>query len=545
MKSRWLISIFTGVIVVITVILYIFNHRIKRFRGQRPNILFCLGDDISFPHMGSFGCSWVSTPAFDRVASEGVLFMNAYTPNAKSAPSRASILTGRNSWQLEEAANHFCYFPQNYKTYAEVLDENGYFVGSTGKTWAPGDPGTINGKRRELTGPEWSDLKLKPSTTGISNIDYAGNFRKFLDDKPENEPFCFWFGSLEPHRSFEYGSSLRLAGMSTEMIDTVPGFWPDNEIVRTDMLDYSYEISHFDEHLSRMLEILEKKGMLENTIVVVTADNGMAFPRAKGQVYEYSNHLPLAIMWKNGIRKPGRKVSDYVSFIDFAPTFLEVAGIKDTEAGMQKITGRSLTDLLYVTGGKRASRERESVLIGKERHDIGRPDDQGYPIRGVVRNGYLYLRNFKTDRWPAGNPETGYLNVDGSPTKTEVLKTLRIDSMRRCWELSFGKRGEEELYNVSLDPFCLNNLADSAGYEELKNDCSAELMRRLRDEGDPRVLGQGDIFDEFLYSGKERDFYNRRMNGDTLIPSWVNRDDFNYVPDEEQYSGINIIKKDK
>ena len=94
------------------------------------------------------------------------------------------------------------------------------------------------------------------------------------------------------------------------------------------MLDYAYEIEYFDSQLVKMLEILEKRGELENTIVIVTADNGMPFPRAKGQVYELSNHVPLAIMWGKGIKNPGRKIFDFISFIDFAPTLLEAAGIE-------------------------------------------------------------------------------------------------------------------------------------------------------------------------------------------------------------------------
>ena len=102
---------------------------------QRPNILFAIADDASFPHMGAYGTDWVKTPAFDRVAREGILFMNCYTPNAKCAPSRSCILTGRNSWQLEEAANHWPFFPKKFKTYAESLTDNGYFVGYTTKGW--------------------------------------------------------------------------------------------------------------------------------------------------------------------------------------------------------------------------------------------------------------------------------------------------------------------------------------------------------------------------------------------------------------------------
>lgn len=104
--------------------------------GQRPNILVCMADDASWPYLGAYGCSWVETPNFDRVARDGLLFDNAYTPNAKCAPSRACVLTDRNSWQLKEAANHWATFPLEFKTYAEALQDFGYSAGVTGKGWA-------------------------------------------------------------------------------------------------------------------------------------------------------------------------------------------------------------------------------------------------------------------------------------------------------------------------------------------------------------------------------------------------------------------------
>jgi arylsulfatase A-like enzyme len=97
--------------------------------SKRPNIFFALADDISYPHMGAYGMDWIKTPAFDRVAGEGILFTNAYTPNSKCSPSRASILTGRNSWQLEAGANHIVDWPEKYKTFTDALSAAGYHVG--------------------------------------------------------------------------------------------------------------------------------------------------------------------------------------------------------------------------------------------------------------------------------------------------------------------------------------------------------------------------------------------------------------------------------
>ena len=149
-----------------------------------------------------------------------------------------------------------------------------------------------------------------------------------------------------------------------------------------------------------------------------------------------------------------------VSFIDFAPTFLELAGIPYEESGMQSSPGKSLTDIIYSEKEGRVNPERDILLIGKERHDYSRPKNQGYPIRGIVSDDYLYLYNYDISLWPAGNPEIGYLDIDGSPTKTEILRQFRTNENDFYWKLSMGKREtNEEFFNLTKDSECMNNLA--------------------------------------------------------------------------------------
>jgi len=495
-----------------------------------PNILFAIADDASFPHMGAYGADWIKTPAFDRVAREGVLFMNAYTPNAKCSPSRSCILTGRNSWQLEEAANHVPYWPSKFKTYVEALGENGYFTGFTAKGWAPGDPGEVNGKRRALTGPSFNKYETEPPTPAMNKNDYAANFEDFLNQKPDSLPFCFWYGSTEPHRRYTFKSGAEIGGKSIDEIDEVPEFWPDNDTVRHDMLDYAFEIEYFDQHLMRMIETLEESGELSNTIIVVTSDNGMPFPRVKGMAYEYSNHLPLAIMWPAGINNPGRKIEDFVSFIDLAPTFLDLAGLSVEEAGMEPVQGKSLRTIFSSEKDGQVEETRDYVLIGKERHDLGRPNDTGYPIRGIVTADYLLLKNYEPDRWPAGNPETGYLNTDGSPTKTWILNHRTDPENDQYWEMNFGKRPPEEFYQISRDPECINNLALHPEFQTIKAQLEEKMIDDLKQQNDPRMFGRGQIFDEYTYSQDNRNFYERYMKGEELNHGWVNDSDFEPEP---------------
>lgn len=482
-----------------------------------PNILFAIADDWSFGHAGAYGCKWVKTPAMDRVARDGILFTQAYTPNGKCSPSRASIITGRNPWQLKEAGNHWSVFPPEFISFPEALGAQGYFVGMTGKGWGPGIAKNAAGESRQMTGKAFDARRLSAKPTkGISPADYAGNFSDFLDAVPKGQPWSFWYGGHEPHRGYEYGSGAAKGGKKTSDIDRVPSCWPDTEAVRNDMLDYAYEVENFDLHLSRMLSELEKRGLLENTIVVVTSDNGMPFPHAKGYAYNESNHLPLAIMWPKGIAKPGRVVDDYVSFIDFAPTFLEVAGVDERKTGMAPITGRSLTEIFESEKSGHVIPQRDHVLIGKERNDVGRPNDEGYPIRGIVKDGMLYLHNFEPSRGPAGVAETGYKDTDDSPTKTVVLATEKDPELKHYFEASFGILPADQLFDLRTDPDCMKNLASAVSFASLQ----MQLFDALKKQDDPRMLGNGKIYDQFPYGNEsKRNFHERIMRGEKITPT--------------------------
>jgi N-sulfoglucosamine sulfohydrolase len=491
----------------------------------RPNILFCISDDQSFPHASAYGTTWVKTPAFDRVAREGVLFTRAYTPNAKCAPSRSIIITGRNSWQLEAAANHVPNFPDKFKSFVEALGEQGYTTGMTGKGWAPG-----NANGRLLTGKQYAKQKARPPAKGMSNNDYAANFKDFMDAASADAPWCFWYGATEPHRGYEFKSGENYAGKKPSDIDAVPAFWPDNETVRHDMLDYAFEIEHFDAHLGRIIQLLEERGQLENTLIMVTADNGMPFPRVKGQTYELSHHLPLAIMWKKGIASPGRVVEDYVSFVDFAPTIIQAAGLDWAGVGMSPTPGKSLFDIFTSTQAGQVNPARDHVLIGKERHDLGRPHDGGYPVRGMVKNGMLYILNYEIDRWPAGNPETGYMNTDGSPTKTHILDHRTDPAEAKYWQWNFGKKVAEELYDLQKDSACINNLALNPEKAPIRKAMQEQVLAELKAEGDPRALGNGAIFDAYPYAQDSRGYYERFKAGGKVRAGWINPSDIAPAP---------------
>lgn len=491
---------------------------------QRPNILFIIADDAGL-ELSAYGCTWVNTPGFDYVAKNGVLFKQAYTPNAKCAPSRSSILTGRNPWQLDAAMNHWIYFPSYFKVFPEVLHENGYNVGLTGKGYAPGKVLWEDGSARQLLIKSYSQHKLDPPTTHISKNNYSRNFEDFLDQHQAGKPWFFWMGFEEPHRAYEYKSGITKGGKRPEMVNRIPKYYPDAPDTRIDLLDYAMEIEYMDSHIMRTLELLKKKNLLDNTIIVVTSDHGMPFPRVKGNQYENANHIPMAIMWPSGIQHPNRAINDYVNMTDLAPTFLELAGVSHKASGMRPIQGKSLVNILKSSKSGQVEADRNFQLVGQERHDFGRPGDVGYPVRGLHKDGWLALKNYEPSRWPACNPETGYLNCDGGTIKTMLLQDRRNGKNVEYWKLCFGKRPEIELYHLKNDPDCVINLATQPKYARVAKKMLAEMEQKLKEQGDLRMAGYGHLYEQ--YPGADiRNFYERYMAGEKFKLGWVNETDF-------------------
>ena len=464
---------------------------------KQPNILFCIADDASMISFGAYGGTTIKTPAFDRLAKEGAIFKNAYDCNPKCSPSRACLVTGKYSWQLEEAGNHFSVFPSKFKTYPALLKDNGFHTGYTGKGWGPG---VVEGGGDNPAGKEFNTKTLEPPYTGINKTDYAANFEAFLDQKPSEKPFCFWLGTFEPHRAYEK-DSWKKAGMKLSNA-VVPPYSADNDIIRGDLLDYALEIQWVDTHIGKAIKALEDRGLLENTLVIVTSDHGMPFPRIKGQMYEDGFHVPMIAYWK-GVIQPGRVIEDFVNFPDVAPTIMEAVGLKPDA----QMTGKSFLNLLRSPKSGQIDKTRDHVLLGKERHDIGTVSDEGvdlsYPVRVIRTKKFIYSHNIKPNLCPVGNPELGWRNTDGSPTKNYITALKSTDAEYHYYELNFGKRPEEELFQVDIDPNCMKNLAADPAYKKIKASLRAQMEKELTAQKDPRTLGQGDVFDRYEYMGNK------------------------------------------
>jgi N-sulfoglucosamine sulfohydrolase len=452
---------------------------------QRPNVFFAIADDWGWPHAGVYGDKVVETPTFDRLAREGVMFTHAYVAAPSCTPSRNAIFTGQWHWRLGPGANLWSTFPADLPTYPLILEKAGYYCGHFRKSFGPGK------------------LSNQPHPAGPHNLP----FKKFLDERPKDTPFCFWFGTSDPHRPYKLGSGKE-SGMDLSKVHLFACF-PDAEEVRSDIADYYWEVQRFDREVGEAIAEMERRGLLDNTIVVMTGDHGMPFPRCKGNLYDSGTRIPLAIRWPAKI-KPGRVVSDFVSTTDLAPTYLEAAGLKPPDV----MTGRSLMNVLTATsggGGGRIDPTRDHVLTGKERHVACQeaPDSGGTPMRAIRTDDFLYIRNYRPDRWPAGTPNddkaylkgSWYGDIDGGPTKDYMYEHRNDPAVKKLFELAFQKRPAEELYDVKKDPEELHNAADDPAYAAVKKKLAAQLTAELKATNDPREVGGGEKFDRYPYLG--------------------------------------------
>jgi len=445
---------------------------------ERPSFLFAVADDWSYGHAGVYGDKTVHTPIFDRVAAEGVLFHAHFCASPSCTPSRAAMLTGQHIHRLEDSGNLWSRLATKFDTYPDLLEKEGYVVGLQGKGWGPGDF-KAGGRERNPAGPAF------PS------------FAEFIKTVPAGKPFCFWLGHRDPHRPYKEGQGLE-AGLKLDSVQ-VPPYLPDTPEARGDLLDYYAAVQRYDRDTGDILKIIEELGRTRNTVVIMTGDNGLPFPRAKATLYDSGTKMPLAIRWPAKV-KPGRTIDAPTSHCDFAPTVLELAGLKVPAT----MTGRSLVPLLST--GLDPGRDR--VFFARERHANVRQGDLSYPSRAIRTREFLYIRNLRPEVWPTGDPQKWFAvgpfgDVDEGPTKTQII-ARRDQDLQRFFRMAFEKRPAQELYDVAKDPDQLENIASRR--PELVQKLDAELTQWLAETGDPRVVdgklsGADDRWDKYPYYG--------------------------------------------
>lgn len=510
---------------------------------KRPNIVVAFADD-----WGRYASAYakvdkkagpnaiVKTPNFDRVAKDGVLFTHAFVTSPSCTPCRSSLLSGQYFFRtgLGAILSGAVWDPA-IPSFPLLLRDSGYHIGQTYKVWSPGTPNDAPyGERKyeyESAGRKFNQFSQNvtemmdgqgmpmKAAKQVLYDEVSGNFDQFLSDRKSGEqPFCYWFGPTNVHRKWTRGSGKRLWGLDPDDLKgALPEFLPDVPAVREDFADYLGEAMAFDAALGLLLEKLQAIGELENTIVVVSGDHGVpGFTHGKTNLYDFGTGVPLAISWP--ARAPGgRVVEDFVNLMDLAPTFLEAGVTKIPEV----MTGKSLVNVLVSHKEGQVDPARDFVVTGRERHvDQARAGNLPYPQRALRTKDFLYIRNFKPDRWPEGDPyglaegkefteeeltedtRLTLADMDSGPTKAWLVLNRENASVQgpRFYQWAFGKRPAEELYDLREDPDQVKNLAGESGYAEIREKMSQRLMGVLKEAKDPRVTGDGSTFDKPPYT---------------------------------------------
>ncbi len=492
--------------------------------AEPPNIVFAFGDDYGryagcyAPHDGEGSINEViATPNIDRVANEGVLFLNAFVNAPSCTPCRSSLLSGQYFWRTGRGAILIgAQWDASIPSYPLLLNQAGYHIGQTYKVWTPGTPKDapygVSRFEFEKAGQRFNGFsQLATRLQNQQNSDWSEplvnevrqNFIAFLDAREGDEPFCYWFGATNCHRTWVRGSGKQLWGIDPDALKgRMPAFLPDVPEIREDFADYLGECLAFDAAVGVLIDELQKRDEWDNTLFVVSGDHGApGFPRGKCNLYDFGTNVTLAI------RGPGipndRVVTDFTTLPDLAPTFLEAGGV-DIPAVM---TAKSLMPVLKSTESGQVDKSRTSAITGRERHvNNAREGNLPYPQRAIRTADYLYIVNFEPDRWPMGSPHetkpngepvttadvasdtrATFADLDASPTKAWLVANGNTKRWNSAYELAFGKRQAEELYDLAKDPDQVTNRASEPAYQDTRRKLRAQLLEILETTGDPRV----------------------------------------------------------
>ncbi len=409
---------------------------------DRPNFIFFITDDISWDDLGCYGNDYVKTPNLDAMAAEGMRFTQAYLTISSCSPSRCSIITGRYPHNTGAPELHTD-LPEQ-PTFVGQLKESGYYTALSGKH-----------HMGDAVDPHF-DLISKGKGPGKEE-----DWVEILAERPQDQPFFCWFASADAHRKWNFDDNAPIYDPETV---PVPPFLYDGPKTRQDLADYYHEVSRTDYFMGKLREELKRQGILENTYIIYTADNGRPFPRSKVRLYDSGIKTPFLVSCPTKIEPA--VCDSLVSTLDIAPTILQLAGLEKTE----RMQGVSFVPLLENPKAK----IRDYAFAEHNWHVFSAHE------RMVRFGDYIYIKN--------NRPELQSLNMESDPS---------FPAGEELWEMhAAGKlnenqkdifqipRPEEELYRVSKDPHQFTNLADNPEYAATLEEARGLMTRWVEETGD-------------------------------------------------------------
>jgi N-sulfoglucosamine sulfohydrolase len=428
--------------------------------GMRPNVVVCIADDVSWDDFGCYGSRTARTPRIDELAANGLRFTEAYLTASSCSPSRSSIITGRYPHNLGPAAELHQPIAANIPWLPALLRDHGYYTAVVGKNHMTRENSKVGAETWDLIDPG-----VTPDNHGAES-----KWVQTIEQRPLDKPFFFWFAALDAHRDWDadkewieskYGPRHRPQDIA------VPPFLADDAATRDDLASYHNEVTRFDYFVGQVADSLAAEGILDNTLLLVLADNGRPFPRAKTRLHDSGMKTAFVAHWPAGITKRGTTSASLVSVIDIAPTLLELAGVASPPPSFQ---GVSFSPIL-----------RDSQAVTR-RHAFSEHNWHDYEAHGraIRSDGWLYIRNARPALAWQGPADSVRSPSHGS------LKTLRDANKLTLAQADvfLVPRPTEELYFTADDPEQLRNLATDPAHTETKTQLAALLDQWIDETGD-------------------------------------------------------------
>jgi N-sulfoglucosamine sulfohydrolase len=437
--------------------------------APKPNVLFLLSDDHSYPFLSCYGDANVKTPTLDKLAAEGMKFHRFFTTAPQCVPSRASLMTGRSP-VAARITRFSSPLPKDEIIFPQLLREQaGYYTGICGRSFhldgsgGKGDPGIgeILTEHQMRTFEDRVDF-----LEGCPDAQVATQLEAFLDKKPEDKPFFMWANFSNPHHVWNAPAEFRPDPASLKL----PAHWPDLPGMREQLADYCAEVNQLDQTIAGVLQVLVKRQLMEQTMIVFIGDNGVALPHGKGSLYDPGSNVPCVVRWPGHV-KAGTESRALISGEDLAPTLLAAAAV----AVPTKISGVSFLPLL----------QGESFTPRKHLFVERGPHGSAPVTLNMTNNGYDLSRAVRSDRYKFiynCTPWIPYAPVDSSGGAA----WRQITAAHEKGALSPGvnttyfttPRPVYELYDLETDPSELNNVSGKAELAEVE----ASLRRAMAEK---------------------------------------------------------------
>jgi len=438
--------------------------------AQKPNILLVLSDDHSYPFLSCYGDSNVKTPTLDRFAAGGMKFHRFFTAAPQCVPSRAALMTGRSP-VAARITRFTSPLARDEITFPELLREQaGYFTGICGRTFhLDGSVGPQGSATGELLAKH--NLRTFADRVDFLNTcpdrEVATQLGVFLDRKPTDKPFFMWANFSDPHHVWNAPAEFRPDPASVKL----PAHWPDLPGMREQLADYCAEVNRLDRTLAGVLEVLEKRGLLDQTLVIFIGDNGAALPHGKGSLYDPGANVPCLVRWP-GVVKAGGESRALLSGEDLAPTLLEAAGLPPHS----RMSGVSFLPLLK---GEPFT-PRKHIFVERGPHGSA-------PVTvNMSNNGYDLARAVRSDRYKFiynCTPWIPYAPVDsaGGAAWTQIQAAHSDGRLAPglCATYFTAPRPVYELYDLEVDPSELNNLSGKAELAAVEQELCVALAEKM------------------------------------------------------------------